>query len=138
MKAEFQHVTPDKLRNVWETIRPGLVETAHKAPGGWLPEDIYMSVKTGDSVLHILTAEKRYAGFLVSKTLETLEGRKLLLWIGYSVQGDLLVDNIDQLREWAQNIGAVKMQFQSGRKGWAKVAETIGFEPTLVIYESEV
>jgi hypothetical protein len=138
-KAEFQYIEPAKLRQVWDTIRPGLEVTAKKAPGGWLPEDVYLSLKTGDAVLHTVTADQYYRGFIISKSLDTFEGRKLLLWICYGDAGnDVFADNMETIREWAANIGAVKVQFQSPRKGWEKVGERLGFTPTQVIYECEV
>lgn len=139
MKCEFLWIEPKNLRNVWDTIHPGLVETARKAPGGWIPEDVYMRIKTGDAVLHIVSAESRYRGFLVTQSIDSVEGRKLLVWIIYGDgSDDLMAENMHQIREWAANINAVKIQFQSPRKGWAKVAERLGFEPTQTIYEMDV
>ncbi|MHB1176067.1 MAG: hypothetical protein ACYCZJ_13190 [Sulfuriferula sp.] len=139
MKAEFQWVDPKDIRNVWQTIKPGLEITAKKAPGGWIPEDVYLSLKTGDSVLHLVTAESYYRGFLISKSLDTNEGRKLLLWITYGdASGDIFSDNMETIRDWASNIGAVKIQFQSPRKGWERVGAKLGFKPTMVIYECDV
>ena len=139
MKCEFQWIAPDKLRNVWETVKPGLEETARKAPGGWIVEDVYMSLKTGDSVLHLVTAESYYRGFMISKSVESMEGKMLLLWIMQgNGEGDLMTDNFDQIKEWAANIGALKIQFQSPRKGWARVAKKLGFHPTMTIYECDV
>lgn len=96
-----------------------------------------MQVKTGEAVLHNAVVESYYKGFLVSKTIDTLEGRKLLLWVCY-ISDDLLEDNLDQIKEWARNIGAVKIQFQSPRPGWEKRAPKLGFEKTMVIYETDV
>lgn len=139
MKCEFQWIAPDKLRNVWDTVKPGLEIAARKAPGGWIVEDVYMSIKTGDSVLHLVTAENYCRGFMVSKTIDTMEGKKLLLWIMQgNASGDLMADNFDQIKEWAVTIGALKIQFQSPRKGWAKVAGKLGFRPTMTIYECDV
>lgn len=139
MKCEFQWVEPKNLRNVWETIKPGLEETAIKAPGGWIPEDVYMRIKSGEAVLHIVTANSRYRGFLVTQSIDSVEGRKMLIWIIYGDgSDDLMTENMDQVRDWAANINAIKIQFQSPRKGWAKVAEKLGFEPVQVIYEMEV
>lgn len=139
MKAEFTWIEPDKLRNVWDTIRPGLEITARKAPGGWIPEDVYLSLKTGDAVLHVCSVDKYYRGFLISRKLDTLEGKKLLIWIAHGdASGDVFADNLDTVKEWALGMGAVKIQFQSPRRGWEKVAEKLGFTPVQVVYEIEV
>lgn len=137
MKCEFRWVAPADLGQVWATIRPGLEITAKKAPGGWLPEDVYMQIKTGDAVLHTAIVDSYYKGFLVSKTMDTLEGRKLLLWICH-IEDDLLDDNLEQVKEWAKNIGAVKIQYISPRIGWKKRGPKLGFGPTMTIYECDV
>lgn len=98
-----------------------------------------MAIKTGDAVLHTVIVSSYYRGFIVSKSVDTLEGRKLLLWICHGdASGDVFGDNLEQIREWAKNIGAVKIQFQSPRKGWERVGARLGFVPTMVIYEAEV
>lgn len=136
MKAEFNYIEPANLHKAWQTIKPGLEITALKAPGGWIPEDVYLSLKTGDAVLHLVIVDKYYRGFIISKSLDTFEGRKLLLWITYGdASGDVFADNMDTITEWARNIGAVKIQFQSPRKGWEKVGERLGFVPVQVVYE---
>lgn len=137
MKCNFRFVPPHELHSVWPTIRPGLEITAKKAPGGWIPEDVYLSIKTGDAVLHTAIVDSYYKGFLVSKAIDTLEGRKLLLWICH-IEDDLLDDNLEQVKEWAKNIGAVKIQFQSPRNGWERRAEALGFTPTMIVYETDV
>lgn len=139
MKCEFQWIEPKNLRNVWDTIHPGLVETARKAPGGWIPEDVFMKVKNSEAVLHIVTAECRYRGFIVTQGIETLEGRKLLVWILYGDgSNDLMKENMEQIREWAANINAIKIQFISSRPGWLRAGKGIGFAPTMTIYEADV
>ena len=96
-----------------------------------------MAIKTGDAVLHTAIVDSYYKGFLVSKSIDTLEGRKLLLWICH-IEDDLLEDNLEQVKEWAKNIGAVKIQYISPRIGWKKRGPELGFEPTMVIYECDV
>jgi hypothetical protein len=139
MKVQFQYIQPEKVRSVWSTIKPGLETTARKAPGGWLVEDVYRSLLNNTSTLHLGIVENRYRGFVITQMVESPECRKLLIWIlyGESVSG-MFADNFDQFREWAANIGAAKIQFQSPRKGWEKVAGALGFEPVQVIYESDI
>lgn len=127
------------MQSVWATIKPGLEVTAKKAPGGWIPEDIYMAIKTGEATLHLISVDKYYRAFIISKKIETYEGTKLLIWVLHGDgKDDLMIDNWDEIKQWAANIGATKIQFQSGRKGWARVAKRLGFEPTMQIYEVEV
>ena len=125
---------------MWATIRPGLEKTAIKADGGWIPEDVFMELKMGGAVLHLVIVDMHYKGFLVSKTFDSFDGKTLLLWIGYSEEKgrDLLVDNIHWIDEWAVKIGANRVQWQSPRKGFARVAPKLGYEQKMVIYERDL
>lgn len=139
VKCEFKWVPPAELGDWWSTIKPGLVNVADKAQGGWNPGDVFLEIAGGGAFLHIALAEKHYRGFIVTQMQESHSGKKLLIWIAHgNAEGNLMVDGIGQIREWAKGMGAVKLQFQSPRRGWEKVAKTIGFAPTMVIYESDV
>ena len=139
-KVTFQWIEPTKLRDVWPIVRKGLEETISKAPGGWIPEDIYSEVLTGQAVLHLGIVEDHCRGFIVSKTLEGIRGKTLLIWVLYSDWNgrNILQDNMDEVSAWARNIGANRIQFQSPRRGWERVAESLGFHQTQVIYEYEL
>lgn len=139
MKADFEYVPPANLKTYWNTIKPGLETTMRKAPGGWIPEDVFHALMTGVSLLHIVRVGSYYRGFMVTQLIDSIEGKKLLIWIAHGdASGDVFGDNLDTIREWAKGLGAVKVQFQSGRKGWEKVGARIGFVPTMQIFECEV
>lgn len=139
MKCTFQWIQPHEIGDYWQTIKHGLVETAEKAPGGWTPHDVFMQLVHGQATLHLVLVDKYYRGFMVTKMIDAHEGKKLLLWILHGdMSGDVMRDNKDQFGEWAKACGAVKIQFQSNRKGWERVVKQVGFEPTMIIYESEV
>jgi len=127
------------MGDYWQTIKAGLVETAEKAPGGWTPQSVFLQLVHGEATLHLVIVEKYYRGFIITKMLETAIGKKLLIWILHGDgSGAVMTDNMDQIREWAQNIGAKNIQFQSNRKGWERVGAKLGFVPVMTIYESEV
>lgn len=139
MRCEFRWVPPGELGDYWPTIKPGLIDTAEKAPGGWTPQDVFLQIAQGHAVLHIALVEQHYRGFMVSKTVDSHEGKKLLIWIAHGDgSGNLMHDNMEQLKDWAKNIKAAKIQMQSNRKGWARVAPKLGFKVTQIIYEQDV
>ena len=139
MKCEFRWIPPAEIGDYWQTIKPGLIDTAEKAPGGWVPNDVFLQLANGQATLHLVIVEQHYRGFFVSKIVPGHEGNKLLIWLAHGDgSGNLMRDNMEQLKAWAKNIGAVKVQMQSNRKGWEKVAPTLGFVPTMTIYETAV
>jgi hypothetical protein len=139
VKCDFQWIPPDQIGDYWQTIKPGLAETAEKAPGGWTPGDVFIQLANGQATLHLVIVEKYYRGFMVSKTLESHGVKKLIIWIAHGDgSGDLMQHNMEQIREWCRNIGAAKIQMQSNRNGWARVAPKLGFEVMMTIYETDV
>ena len=140
MKCEFRWVSPADLGQVWPTIRPGLEITAKKAPGGWIPEDAYAELKNGSAVLHTVIKDNYYRGFIISKTFESYNGKVLLIWIGYSNDPniDVITENVDEIMSWAKNINATKVQFQSPRIGFERIAPKIGFAKTMAVFERDV
>lgn len=138
MRCDFRWITPGELGDYWPTIKPGLIETAEKAPGDWTPQDVFLQIARGQAVLHIALLNQHYRGFIVSKTTESLKGKLLLIWILHGDGTDILIDSMEAIREWARNIGAAKIQMQSNRRGWERVAPKLGFAPTMTIYETDV
>lgn len=139
MKCEFRWIKPAEIGDYWQTIKPGLCETAEKAPGGWTPGDVFLQLAAGQATLHLALVEQHYRGFMISKIRQEHNGNKLLIWILHGDgSGNVMLDNMDQIKAWAKTIEAVKIQMQSNRKGWAKVAPKLGFMPTMTIYECEV
>ena len=139
MRCDFRWIPPAEIGDYWQTIKPGLIDTAEKAPGGWVPGDVFLQLANGQATLHLVIVDQHYRGFMVSKTMPSNEGKKLLIWILHGdYSGSVMKDNMDQIRAWAKNIEAVKIQMQSNRAGWAKVAPTLGFKVTQIIYEAEL
>lgn len=139
VRCDFRWIPPAEIGDYWQTIKPGLIDTAEKAPGGWVPNDVFLQLANGQATLHLVIVEQHYRGFIISKIRHEPEGDKLLIWIMHGDgSGNLMRDNMEQIKAWAKNIGAVKIQMQSNRKGWEKVAPTLGFVPTMTIYETAV
>lgn len=139
MRCDFRWIPPAEIGDYWQTIKPGLIDTAEKAPGGWGPSDVFLQLANGQATLHLVIVEQHYRGFIVSKIVNAHEGNKLLIWLAHGDgSDDLMLDNVQQLKDWAKNIGAVKLQFQSPRKGWERVGKKLGFKVTQVVYEQDV
>lgn len=134
----LEWIEPARLHEAWEDVRTGLLEV-QKAGDDWLVEDVYKSIKDGFSQLHIGYLDDIYKGFIITQQIPGYKGLKLHIWAAYSTgkkEEDLLHLALPQIEAWANNIHAYKITFSSNRKGWAK--NTLGFVPTVTIFEKEV
>lgn len=135
---ELEWVNPNNLHDWWPQIREGL-EKVKKHGDNWLVEDVYLSIKHGQSNIHIGTVAGDYRGFLVTQQLQGYDGPILHIWACYSSdrkEADLLTLGMAYIEEWATNIKAKRITFHSPRKGWEK--NTLGFKPVQIIYSKEV
>jgi hypothetical protein len=138
-KLTFEWIDPARLHGCWELIRLGLLKIVPHSTDRWIPEDIYMAIRTGTAHLHLGTRDGQYAGFLVTQKQQAWDGQVLHVWCAYSAsEDDVLHDGMDQIKEWAQNMAATRITFASPRAGWEKVAPKYGFKPAHTIFEMEV
>lgn len=113
-------VPPDNLRSVWAKIRDGLDAMPAE---DWIPEDVYHSVKSGDSALYMGVDDDGYAGFMVLRKMVAEFSRQpyMHVWLAYSVGGkDIYTAAEGLIREVAKKAGATKITFGSPRLGWSK------------------
>src|SRR3546814_13280111 len=62
---DFQLVTPATLRQHWPRILSSLCAVRAKTDNDWIPEDVYHSIKSGESACHLARDGERYAVLLV-------------------------------------------------------------------------
>lgn len=138
--AAMRFVPAEQLRGEWERVRAGLVKVQEHSADDWLPEDIYMSLKTGNSSLHIAEdGNGDYLGFLILQLLPTFHSKKLHVWCAYSNDGKpLLRTFLRALREMATHAGATKITFSSPRDEWLSVGKRGGFLPTQCMFELSI
>lgn len=139
LNLEAIWIEPNEIADFWDEIRPGL-EVVAKKGNGWIPEDVYVSVKTGAANLHLLYDDETLVGFTVTTQGQDHNGVFLHVWATYSFgQNQAYHDAVfNQLDDWAMNIKAKKITFHSPRKGWEKVGEKYGYKPTQIIFEKKV
>ena len=94
-------------------------------------EDIYLSLKTGASTLHIDYAED-YGGFVVLTPLTTVSGKVLHITAAYSVGLRKIESYIPELEAMARAIGARELTLASTRN-WGRY-----FSPKHTVYAKEV
>jgi len=126
-------IHPDNLIKVWDKIREGLLEVKNKASDGWMPEDVYMALKSGHSTLHITEENNEYTGFVVLTPMQDYRGKKLHIWAAYHTAGKAVEKYRPELVDMAKQIGAKRLCFESTRKGWEKF-----YIPTMTTYEYNI
>jgi hypothetical protein len=122
-------VEPQRLREVWEFVRPGLLEVKRASRDQWIPEDIYVDCFEGRSMLWLMVEDGNPVGFGVLQPM----GDTLHIWAGWGKF--LMEDGFRHAHEIALAGGARKISFDSSRPGWAKIAGKYGFKPVKWIAE---
>jgi hypothetical protein len=134
---QLVQIAPADLAAVWSRVRPGL-ESMDKADG-WIPEDVYCSLKLGHATLYLVTIDEVEHGFLVLRALQDYDGARLHIWVLHSTTGvDVMAAFSDELDEMGRRIGAKKLTFGTTRRGWAKTAPKYGFSQLEVIWQRSI
>lgn len=124
------------LGAVWERVRAGLVEVKAATTDDWLPEDVYMAIKSGGATLYLGERDGGYLGFLVLRLIQTFHGSKVEIWCAHSATRLPLMRAFwPQIQALAVTAGAKKIGFSSAREEWAMAAKRLGFVPKQVQYE---
>lgn len=130
-------IEPKHLAPEWERVRAGLVEVKKATTDDWLPEDVYMAIRTGQAVLYLGTGDAgEYLGFVVLRLVTTTHSTKMAIWCAYSATREPVMRRfLPHIRAIARNAGATGIQFASARDEWAAAARRLGFVRVDVTYE---
>lgn len=138
----LSYVNPLQLSKVWHIVKPGIEEILDDLNKDlenelWTPEDVYTSIKTGESVLWMSDE-----GFLVSQVQsDRYTGtKKFFLWIGYSFSptSDIIITNISQVEGIAKHLGCEIIVFNTSRDGFRKVSKTFGYSKGVTTYSKRI
>jgi hypothetical protein len=124
-------VHPDRLYDVWEWVREGLLTVKRRTNAVWVPEDVYAALKARNAVLFV-----QDEGFCVLQRTTEADGARLFIWALHAPK--MMRENLDatmnELKTMARAIGAKAIRMQSPRKGW----ERCGWVAKEIIYEVEL
>jgi hypothetical protein len=136
----LEYIAPERIQAMWPTIRQGLEKVCENSSDGWIPEDVYMSLKTGAATLHIGSGDGGYQGFLIMSQNAGYAGPVLHIWACYSEAKDfsLMLEHMTFIETCAKNIGAKTITFTSARRGWEVQGAKIGFAPRAVVFAKEL
>lgn len=120
----------------WDRVRAGLVEVKRMTTDDWLPEDVYMCLKTGAASLYVGEQDGEYLGFVVLRLVSTYHAKKVEIWAAYSATKRPLMRLLwPQIQEISRDAGASLISFTSARDEWQAGAKRLGFKPQQTIYE---
>jgi len=133
-------IKPQDIACEWDRVRAGL-EIIRKSTGDdWLPEDVYMSIRTNNAALYVGEDKHGdYLGFLILQILPQFHGSKLHVWCAHSATKEPMMRRaLPEVVQIAKQAGARKIGFSSKRDEWEAVAARIGFKPAQMSYEMEI
>ena len=130
-------IAPKDLCFEWERVRAGLVEVKKATTDDWLPEDVYMSLKSGGATLYVGEDEAGdYLGFVVLRYVPTFHGARLEVWCAHAASNTPLLARFwPEIQAVATQAGAGVIGFSSARPEWQSVAERLGFAAKQTTYE---
>lgn len=138
MHKELLYIPPSELHDYWFLVKPGLLEVKINSSDGWIEEDVYSSLRNGQSTLHIGFVDGEYSGFLVLSKQQGYDAMRLFVWCCYAkTEHDPIALFVDDLLAMARSIKARQITFGSKRR-WEKRLKQYGFEPMTTIYAMEV
>lgn len=126
---EKLYIQPHELRQYWIFVREGLNTILNKSPEDWIPEDVYVDCFNNKALLWLFKQDNRLIGFSVLQPQED----NLHIWCAYFEHN--LADGWQAIQDIAKAGGAKTITFESHRKGWTKVADSLGFTPKKWIKE---
>lgn len=127
MDREIVAIDPAELHSVWTDVRASLDKVKRRFPiANWLPEDIYMSLRSAAATLYVIKENGCYIGCFVLQLRAEFDGPVVFCWVA---EGKFLAEwGLGQIKEIARGRGAKRIEFRSPRRGWiryAKAVETI-------------
>jgi hypothetical protein len=121
---ELKYVNPQELKQVWNQIKPSLSEIAELG-NDWIPEDAYCDIKVGKAQLYLVIKDGYFIGYIITQLINN----SLHVWAAYSNSHDILSEGLTEIIKIANKMNAKEITFSSYRKGWEKIAPTLGFKP---------
>ena len=123
-------IPPEKLHEVWDWVREGLLHIKRKQRESWIPEDVYYQLRNKTAFLSVVDG-----GFIVYQVLPGDDFRGVLhIWCMWGRMAPIAKQIEDELDAYAKQLG-VRCIRAVGRRGWAKRDY---FEQRGYVFEREV
>ena len=117
------------VREVWESVLPGLAYIKGKFDPEWRPEDLYAGCIA--KRMHIFKPDLASSDFVVLATNVSVYTAKssLLVLVAYSKEGDAVETFQSEIDRIARESGCDTIDFYSPRLGWERHGKRHGYEP---------
>jgi hypothetical protein len=130
-------VPPEMVEGKWEEISLHLVSPVQQSGGRFTLEDVFHNIATGNYHLWVAIDETIPEVVAVCVTGFTPYPQKRMLTCHFLGGGrmDEWVEEMDQvLEKWGRQHGAEGIEL-TGRKGWGRALEPLGWQTTFFITE---
>lgn len=133
-------IEPKDLSFEWDRVREGLCVVQNTTSDDWLPEDIYMAIRSNNAALYVGEDQHGdYLGFVILQVLPMFHGSKLHIWCAHSATKRPLMRLVfPEIQELGRKVGAKKITFSSSREEWETACRWLGMKPAQVTYESDL
>jgi len=135
--VRIEAIHPDRVRQVWDLVRPGIGEIRSLCSEPWLPEDVYSRLIGNQAALYLFFSPE-FRGFSVLEVCSDAEGKYLNVWLLHFVHGCDV--NRDELLHWldttGRSCGCSSARFTSPR-AWAQMLKG-SFKERSVNYERKL
>lgn len=134
----FKLVTFDKVAKFWPDAEPYIRKGCEYADGKMEPCDVLVDALSGKMQLWLVYNERhKICGAFATQVLDYHRQRRVIVAALGADNMDDVLNGFDTLREWAEKNKADGIEI-IGRKGWLKVLDKLGFEPTHVLMRTKL
>lgn len=129
------------LRAIWPQVRIGLNVVLKRCHYNWFPEDVFASIRSGNSKLIIGRVDGEFAGFVVIEYKCALDGLEAHIWVLYNRAGhDILSESWGAVLETIKQPGLKRITASSNRheSAMTKFVSEFGFSPVHTLYSLEL
>ena len=139
VNRELRLVHPTQLRGTWTLVRGGVEKIIERTEDRFLPEDVYMALQQGGSVLMVCYVASYYVGFVVVTPNVGWDGPELHVWLAYNRgKRDVCETFLPEIIAHARQHNFVRLTGMSDREGWKRRAAQLGWRATMTKYELEI
>jgi len=133
-------VEPANVRRWWSIVRHGLEKVVDRTDPDWIPEDVYVALRSGEASLLLGFEDDLYVGFaVVLKRVHPFDGTPVLfIWALYIRTIGKLDALMDLVLANAKQDGFKSLVFQSPRKAWQRRLWARGFKLREHIFECKL
>ena len=133
-------VGPGDTKGAWPFVRKGLEIVKAKTNAEWIPEDVYVHIRSGSASLFVATRWKRPVGFvIVTMTVNPFTGDKTaILWVCYTNERGVVDELLPQVEAMAWDAGCAVVSFQSPRRAWKRRLAGQGYELREYVFEKRL